>query len=207
MLPDWGALTRLLDSEPETVGPRWLAPCLANHWQINWYKKPLHADMFLNVPPGGQIEVVIGASLDRLGRRRIFRQNPTGVGIYEDDLPDYLSAVPPVEQRAGVEVRRWVGTRVESQPTPIGDPNAPVFVLANFSRPVLADDWDCFLRKARATETGVVTFKTAHHESGEIRSMVLPSAALHRVVDAMHSILDLPQDNLHIFTLSSLGKQ
>lgn len=206
MLPDWGALTRLLDREPETVGPRWLAPCLANHWQINWYRQPLRADMFLNVPRGGRIEVVMGVSLDHLGRPKIFRQKATGVGIFEDDLPDYLRAVSPFENHGGIEVRRWAGTRVESQPTPSGDPNAPVFVLANFSRTVLAGDWDRFLRKARATETGVVTFKTAHHKSGEIRSMILPSAALLQVVGALHGILDLTPDNLHIFTLSSLGK-
>lgn len=206
MLPDWGALTRTLDSEPETVGPRWLAPCLANHWQINWYRQPLNAEAFLNVPHGGQIEVVMGASLDRLGRPRIFRQNPTGVGIFEEDLPEYLRTVSPVENHAGIELRRWVGTRVETQPTRVGDPNAPVFVLANFSRTVRAADWDRFLQQARTTETGVVTFKTAHHESGEIRSMVLPSASLRPIVDGLRSVLDLPPENLCIFTLSSLGK-
>ncbi|MCH8146848.1 MAG: hypothetical protein IH987_02505 [Planctomycetes bacterium] len=207
MLPDWGALTRSLDREPETIGPRWLAPCLANHWQINWYRQPVGVDTFLGIPRGGRIEVVMGASLDRFGRPRIFRQNPTGVGIFEEDLPDYLRAVSPIENHSGIEVRRWVGTRVESQPILSIDPNAPVFVLANFARPVLAADWDRFLQQARATETGVVTFKTVHHESGEIRSMVLPSEALRPVVDTMFRVLDLPPDNLRIFTLSSLGRQ
>ncbi len=205
LLPDWSAATRDITSEPEAAGPRWIAPCLAHHWQINWYRQPTDAASFFAVPDRGQIEVVIGATLDRQGHPKVFRKRASGPGSEEIDLPVYLHDTPPSARRARVEWRRWTGRAIAPSEASLINEEATLFAFVRFHNPPRSHQWETFLENADATNTGVVTFKATPNGSGEFRSMILPARALARVRHSAKSTLGLSPEDLRIFALSPMS--
>lgn len=119
--PDWGRLVQDLNVEPESLGPRWVCPCLANHWQVDWYAKPVAIESLWEMEPGERIEVAMGASLGDDGRPRVYDYDPARRFIAEKPLPEFLATTPPSDVRYGIQLRWWSGIRVETNAA-IGSP-------------------------------------------------------------------------------------
>ena len=204
MPPDWGSVVRRIDQEPLTVGPRWFCGCLANHWQINWYRRPRDEGEFLRVPVGGRIEVVMGAQLDEEGKAKVFRVAKSGDGFVEQPVPDYVAATPPVETRWGVEVRRWCGTRVDEPAVSQTAPGSPVLILAVLKRTPDESQWERFWQESEAYRQGVVTFKAVGHLKTQIWSMIAPANAWPMIQRALKDHLNTPPRDIRCFMLSPL---
>jgi len=204
ILPDWGEVVLSLDEEPETAGPRWICQCLANHWQINWYREPMDYDAFLQIPLGESIEVVMGAQLDHDGKAKVFRRARGGSGIVEEQIPEYLATVTPQDLRCGVELRRWRGTRQSAEAFASVPPDAPVFVLADLTDRPSDDQWKRFLDDIDAGKRGVVTFKPAGRSDRPVDSMIVPADLVDGVSAGMQRHLHAEPTKIHFFALSPL---
>ncbi len=102
LLPDWGGAALAMNAEPRSVGPRWFCLCLANHWQINWYRDRDDDEALLSVPLGGRIEVVMGARHETDDLALVYRPDPDHGGLRENPLPAFLSSIRPHDIRGGV---------------------------------------------------------------------------------------------------------
>lgn len=173
LLPDWGAVVRSIDAEPKAVGPRLLCPCAANHWQINWYRDRSDDAAIASLSLGDRIEVVIGAQLNDAGEAVIYRHNKRLDGIRAEVLPRYLARISATGVRAGVELRRWRGTKVRFADLPASD--APVLVLTRIAKTPLVTKWARFLREYGAYDAGVVPFQTRYLDGEPLHIMVVPS--------------------------------
>ncbi len=179
ILPDWGAVVQSVDAEAKTSGARFFCPCAANHWQINWYRDRSDDATIRSLSTGDHIEVVIGAQLTDAGDAVIFRHNKSLEGVRPEVLPGYLAQVSPSRIQAGVEVRRWRGTKVKlSALTNDGD---PVLALVLLVKTPSMELWARFLRETGAYDAGVVVFKERYLEGGQLHSMVVPSHISGRV--------------------------
>jgi hypothetical protein len=202
-LPDWGQVVQSLDEEPLTVGRRWICPCLANHWQINWYRTDRDDDAFLHLPIGSRIEVVMGAQLGTDGLPKAFRHDPDRRDIREQPLPDYLASVAPRELRSGVEIRRWVGIRTSAEALNLLSPDEPVFILAFVRGPIPNDAWNRFLTLGQADARGVVAFKECQVPGGVIQSLLAPADALNTIGPSLCDDLGVAGGDLRYFALST----
>ncbi|RME38569.1 MAG: hypothetical protein D6788_07160, partial [Planctomycetota bacterium] len=191
LLPDWGGMVRALEREPQRFGPRWICPDLANHWQIGWYRGPLDGDAFLDVPVGGTIEVVLGAQYDHHRRPTIFRHDPDTRTIPQDPLPAYLSNIPPADVRFGIEVRRWIGTRVTFAQAAMMRADAPVLMIFRERRSISNEALSRFLSTVRARERGLIDFKAVRGRDGLIWSMMIPAGSVREVEAAAREVFDL----------------
>ncbi len=204
LLPDWGGAVLAMNAEPRSVGPRWICPCLANHWQINWYRDRDDDEALLSVPLGGRIEVVMGARHETDDLAIVYRPDPDHGGLREQPLPAFLSAIPPHEIRGGVELRRWVGTRramgfLES----VAD-EEPVFIAARAPASPSQAQWMRFLKEGGADERGVVTFKPAIISGVPVRTMIMPAGAVVTIVRALQDHLSIDAADIRLFTLAAL---
>ncbi|MGI0149277.1 MAG: hypothetical protein ACREDF_07075, partial [Thermoplasmata archaeon] len=189
--------------EPLTVGPRWFCPCLANHWQIEWYEHAVPTADFWGVPIGGRIEVVMGAQLGEDDLPRIYGYDPALGFIAEKALPAFLSALPPSEVRSGVEVRRWVGVRIlESMGS---DPklSGPAFLLVRHSRVPPRPAWDRFLASDAVREQGVVAFKEKPHRDGVVQAFLVPTGRLSGILNSMRTCFGIESADVRVFRLGS----
>ncbi len=209
LFPDWGALVQRFEQLPETVGPRWLCPCLANHWQIDWYAQHKTPEALMTVPPGGTIEVVMGAQLER-GGAVVFRTDPYRGGIRPEPLPAYLERVRPVEVSEGIELRRWVATQAESSEVGLFSPMqsshpTPVFIALSLKRNPPVAQWNDFLTKGSAYETGVVAFNLDIVSDGFVRTMFVPSDRVETVISSLGRFIGVDRNDIRVFTLEPLS--
>jgi|GEM_PF-3560101 len=204
LLPDWSVATQSLEQKPMKTEQRWIAPCLAHHWQAKWYRDPFDAAAFAKIPEGGHIEIAMGATLDRRGSARVFQEKPRGAGSDEIELPDYLKRVTPTSSVARVEWRRWMGTRTGTQEAPTSAETSPVFALIHLDDPARPSQWKRFLQISSATDAGVITFKAVPNGAGEIRSLALPARSMPVIRKAAQSALGVGRESIHFFTLSPL---
>ncbi len=223
LYPDWGALVQRLDRLPETCGTRWLCPCLANHWQIDWYRKSTGDVGLLSVPLGGTMEVVMGAQHQN-GEPVIYQDDPYKKVIRSGPLPDYLRRVPPSELTLGVELRRWEATRV---PVPVGPPSSgvaftgraassiaspnnhpvldePAFVVVEFATGPSQGDWDRFLTDGGAFDNGVVPFHMTPMPGGSLFTMIVRTADVSETIQGLRQYLGVSTDRMRLFTLAPL---
>lgn len=205
VLPDWGAAVKAVDAQPVTVGPRWFCHCLANRWQINWYRPDVDYAAFLAVPAGGRIEVVMGAWHDASGQPTVFRVAPHRPGIFEDSMPGYLADSPVDGVIRGVALRRWVGTRLCDDESRNVNPDDTVFILSDVSGVQSPNQWRRFLATSQAYERGVVTFKEVAGGQATIHSMMVPGDSLNAVRAAMVQELQLDPADIHVFSLQPLA--
>jgi len=205
LYPDWGALVLELERTPERVGQRWLCPCLANHWQIDWYARRKRPEALLQVPTGGTIEVVMGVQLERAGAV-VFRNDPYRGGIRPEPLPPYLAHVPYDEVRDGIELRRWIATKVDAGessrfPSREAAVPAPVFLAISMNRKPSASQWREFLTEGAAYEAGVVAFNLDIVDDGFIQTMIVPSTRTLQVIDALGRYAGIDRDAIRVFRL------
>jgi len=138
--PDWGTIAQRYERMPELYGRRWLCPCLANHWQIDWYARNKRPQSLLNASMGGTIEVVMGAQFDRQGPV-VFRHDPVQGGIRPEPLPTYLLATPSTEISGGIALRRWVGRRVVPGDLELAPRAEPAFLAVRINTASSRSTW------------------------------------------------------------------
>lgn len=204
ILPDWGAAVKAVDDQATTVGPRWFCHCLANRWQVNWYRGGVDYGSFLAIPPGESIEVVMGAWRDRSGRPTVYTVAPHRPGIFRDTMPAYLAKSAVVDVIGGVALRRWEGVRIVGAEVESVDPQQPVFLLVASTGVVANELWREFLSKSQAYERGVVTFMHVFGQDARIDSMLVPGKSLPVIRSAMNQVLKLSADDIHVFALKQL---
>ncbi|MCH7872738.1 MAG: hypothetical protein IID33_13660, partial [Planctomycetes bacterium] len=206
LLPDWGGAVLAMNAEPKSVGPRWFCLCLANHWQINWYRDRGDDEALLSVPVGGRIEVVMGARHETDDLAIVYRSDPNRNRVRERPLPVFLSAVRPHEIRGGVELRRWVGTRRAMDFLESVADDEPVFIAARAPASPSHAQWMRFLKEGGADERGVVTFKPAIISGVPIRTMIMPAGAAETIVQALQDHLLIDAAGIRLFTLAVLER-
>lgn len=204
LLPDWGGAVLAMNAEPRSVGPRWFCLCLANHWQINWYRDRGDDDALLSVPVGGRIEVVMGARHETDGPAIVYRSDPNHGGVREQPLPAFLSAVRPHEIRGGVELRRWVGTRRAMDVLESVADEEPVFISARGPASPSPAQWMRFLNEGEAHERGVITFKPTIISGVRVRTMIMPAGAAVTIVRSLQDHLLIDAADIQLFTLAAL---
>ncbi len=222
LLPDWGEVVQRLDREPATVGPRWLCPCLANHWQIEWYEDAAPVETFWNVPVGGKIEVAMGAALGEDLQPRVYGYDPALKFIAEQPLPRFLASIPPDEVRSGIQLRLWSASRIDT-PMAWTEPNAPgawnvsegadqsdppangaSFLLVRYPSVPPTSAWDRFLSERVVQAHGLVAFKERPLAGEVVQSYVVASEALSDILQAMRTHFDIEPDAIHVFRLDAL---
>ncbi len=204
LYPDWGAIVLRLDRTSETVGPRWFCPCLANHWQIDWYRKPNRDADMLDVPLGGTMEVVMGAQHER-GKPVIFRNDPYHKGIRPEPLPDYLRRVPMSELTYGVELRRWKATRVLITSDAGLSPEVPVFMAVGLTTKPNNEDWNGFLIQGGAYENGVVPFNLVPIPDGFLLTLLLRNGDVSKTIEGLRHHAGVAADRVRLFRLTPLS--
>jgi len=202
--PDWGAIVQRFERIPETAGPRWICPCLANHWQIDWYAERKQPEALVTVPPGATIEVVMGAQLERTGPI-VFRNNPYEGGIRPEPLPPYLLAVEPSEISAGISIRRWVATRTEPQRLDHPVLPKPVFLAMSLKQKPSVGAWREFLTAGNAYEADVVAFNLDVIANGFVQTMMVPSDKVETVLDSLSRFIGVDRNDLRVFALEPFG--
>jgi len=125
--PDWGGMVQRLNDTPETVGPRWVARCLTNHWQIDWYQPISKLDRILAIPEGKTIEVLAGFQYDLQHQEISYQQDNKQKAIVPRPIPPFLASIAATDIR-GVAVRRWVGVKEEISNLQDSDPEKKVFM-------------------------------------------------------------------------------
>ena len=177
ILPDWGAAVLAVDEQPETVGPRWFCRCLANHWQINWYRANEDLDRFLTRAPGASFEVVLGTQRDERGREIVFRADSAAAAVVPATLPEYLATTPIAQTVSGVNLRRWRAAGIGLSTIPASPADRPVFVW--LVSPTGVNGFDPIRDLLAADqERQVVTFKPVDHGGRVIHSLILPAKLL-----------------------------
>lgn len=202
--PDWGSIVQHYETMPGPIGQRWICPCLANHWQIDWYAGKKRAMSLLEVPQGGTIEVVLGAQLERQGPV-VFRDNPLHAGIHPEPMPPYLLAVPAAEIRAGISVRRWRARRVspaEIEPDVLPE---PAFVAVRHRRKPTTDQWHAFLTDGGAYDNGVVEFNLDAVPGGFVQTFMMPATTVEQTIGALVAELGVAPGDVRVFTLEPLN--
>ena len=206
LFPDWGALVKQLERTPETVGPRWLCPCLANHWQIDWYAERKQPGALMMVPLGGTIEVVMGAQIERTGPV-VFRNNPYKGGIRPEPLPPFLLAVGSSQISAGISIRRWVATRTEPRRFENTVLPKPVFLAMSLKQKPGVGAWREFLTAGEAYEAGVVAFNLDAVSDGFVQTMIVPSDRVEAVIDSLTRFAGVDRSDIHVFGLAPLNME
>lgn len=203
LLPDWGEVTLALSRETATHGPRWFCPCLANHWQINWYRSNLNDESILQVEPGETIEVILGAQFDDHGEPVVFRHDPVRDWFVQERIPAYLRLHPPTATRWGVQLRRWIGTRRPLETISRVASDSPVFLAVAAPPRTPRARWLAFLRSGR--RSGMVTFKETPIDGGTIRSLIVPASAAATLVESLARELNVEPGDVRCFQLSPPG--
>jgi hypothetical protein len=204
LLPDWGQVVQSLEKDPLTVGPRWMCPCLANHWQINWYRTRVDENASSGVPPDSRIEIVLGAQLGDDGRPKVFRHDPVRGDIRESSLPPYLVAVARHDLIGGVELRRCVATETSLESLADVAAENPVFIEVIARTAIANDAWMRFLTVGQADVSGVVTFKEQPTPIGIAYSMIAPVGALDKIVPSLRDDLGFEDQDIRFFSLAPL---
>lgn len=201
--PDWGSIVQRYESMPEPIGQRWICPCLANHWQIDWYAQKKRPASLLDVPKGGTIEVVMGAQLERQAPV-VFRDNPVHAGIHPELLPPYLLAVPTAEFRAGIFVRRWRAQRVSPAEIEPDVLPAPAFVAVRHRHKPTISQWHAFLTDGGAYDHGVIEFNLDAVPGGFVQTFMMPESNVQQTIGAMTRYLGVHPDDVRVFSLEPL---
>lgn len=209
--PDWGAVTMDSIATPPRFGPRWFCPCLANHWQINWYQPRVDAAVFMNTPIGGTIDVVMGAQIGDDGRPKVYRHDPVRGAIRESALPEYLAGLAPAGLRHGVERREWIGVRTayfqdaDSADTAVArdDSVQPVLIFAIQRQPITAEAWNRFLTEGGAHDAGLIAFKETTSSVGVLQSYMAPANRLPDLTRAMTFYLGLQEADMAFYRLDT----
>jgi hypothetical protein len=204
LLPDWGAVVRSVDATAKTAGPRFFCPCAANHWQINWYRDRSDDAAIGSLAFGESVEIVMGAQLNDAGEAVIYRHNKRLDGVRAEVLPDYLARVGPSHVQAGVELRRWRGTKVRLADLPVG--GAPVIVLAKLDHGPSVGQWGKFLGDAGAFDAGVVVFKERFLEDMQLHSMIIPADFAEQADQFLRKELGATNGDLSWIKLSPLSE-
>ncbi len=206
LYPDWGGIVLRLDRLPETEGRRWLCPCLANHWQIDWYRKPNRDADLLDVAVGRTIEVVMGAQHEN-GKPVIYRSDPFRGGIRPGPLPDYLGRVRMAAFTRGVELRRWKATRVPLLGRREDDPDAPVFMAVYLSKKSTQEEWNSFLIEGGAYANGVVPFNLVPIPDGFLLTLIVRSGDAAATIDGLRQYVGVASDGMRRFSLTPLASK
>lgn len=209
--PDWGAVTMEYAGTPPRFGPRWFCPCLANHWQINWYQPKVDPAVFMNTPIGGTIDVVMGAQIGDDGRPKVYRHDPVRGAIRESALPKFLARIAPPGVRHGVESREWTGVRIaadfqdraSADAGAAHDPDRPVLIFAIQRKPITAEAWNRFLTEGGAHDAGLIAFKETTSSAGVLQSYVAPANRLLDLTRAMTVYLDLQEADMAFYRLDT----
>lgn len=204
LLPDWGEVVEHLDSEPATVGPRWICPCLAHHWQIEWYENSVAMETYWNVPVDGTIEVAMGAALGEDGQPRIYGYDPARKFIAEKPLPAFLAAALPNEVRSGIQVRRWSATRMDGSDDAVSHTSHVIFVLVRYSQVPPTSAWDRFLSEPVVRTHGLVAFKERPLAGEFVQSFIVPGEVLGEISNAMREHLGVEREAIHVFQLDAM---
>jgi hypothetical protein len=205
LLPDWGDAVMTVDGEPETVGPRWFCHSMANHWQINWYREPAYLARCSAVPPGGNIEVVMGTQRDESGREVVFQFDPAARAILQGPVPRYIEGVPIAETISGVALRRWRGTRIEADEETLIPSDEPIFALVLVSDAAVANEADYYV-KSRAVGKEIVTFKPLGAKNGAVWSLIAPARLRPFVVTSLVTGAAVDSSDIHWFRMSSVPR-
>lgn len=232
LLPDWGAMVQELDREGGSFGPRWVCPCLANHWTIHWYRPA--GDRLRHIldrsdggaglegraggEAGRDIEVILGAEFDEFGRPTLYREDVERGAIVPDRVPPYLAASPVWRTRHGIELRRWRGvpadpaTRPPIPATPRdglapGAADAPALIYLELQPAPPPEKLKRFLLSIDAWSAGVVTFKSVVVEGRAVASLIAPRRLIPTLLDASGRDLDLPPERVHLFLLEPAAGQ
>ncbi|MBI4717921.1 MAG: hypothetical protein HY763_08975 [Planctomycetes bacterium] len=197
--PDWGQAVLALQAEPEVDGPRWFLPCLANHWQINWYRAPRDDAALLDIPASRSIEIVLGATRDAAGVSTAFAEDPEWPSVRQIPLPAFLASVPATA-RSDVELRRWRGVRIGTEDLARVSPEAIVCALA-LDRSDSTAAWRGFLQSVRSEPRSILTFKGIGTSRGFLRSLVCTGAAARRVDAALQESMGTDVRDVAYFQL------
>ena len=108
--------------------------------------------------------------------------------------------------RGNVEVRRWVGTRIDGGEVAAQDLDVPVAIFARSAVDPSAERWRGFWNEGRAHDRGVVTFKPVPVSGGRLQTMILPAGAVQPTVAALVDRLGVNRGDIHVFTLSPLNR-
>jgi len=205
LLPDWGAWILEQDRRDERQVRRWLCPCLANHWQIDWYEGNPDASAVMDTPIGGQIEVMLGAQLGDDGKPKVFRRNPDLGGIHEDDLPGYLAESGSNGVRHGIEIHRWLATRIDF--AEIGDDagTEPILVVAELEAEATAAQWQGILLAEDVHGQGVVEFATAPYAGRLVQTLIAPAQSLPALRETLVWELGSKEEDIHVFRLQPIA--
>lgn len=108
ILPNWGGAVQAVGSRPPTDGPRWVSPCLAHHWPIQWYQGAQAAAHMAYAPADQPLEILVGTTTQPDQRAEIiYREDPVRQAIVETPAPTWLTGHRHVERLHGVNLRRW----------------------------------------------------------------------------------------------------
>ncbi len=202
--PDYGAAVIALEKEPETVGPRWVCTCLANHWQMDWYSAAKDPDAFLEVPFGSTIEVILAGRHDEGNNPWIYRPGPLGY-LVEKPVPDYVAAGRPHSIRLGLELRRWLGTRIAENRLSSLNGETPLLVLLPLSAPPEGAPWGRFLADCEAQTRDILTFRDVRGTKGSIASLIAPASAWPTLRASAQRNLTADLAEMRVFALSPLA--
>ena len=173
-LPDWGDSVSAVDREPERIGPRWICPCPANHWQINWYRTRRDLDRFLDVPIDGTMEVVLGTQIGERGGKIIYQLDPSSGSVRQLPIPEYIERERIAMARSGVDLRRWRALRIEIDEAGELRPDQPVFLLIAIKQFADTIGLSRLLRRTGA-DRDVLVFKPIASGDRLLWSLIVPA--------------------------------
>ncbi len=202
IFPDWGGMVQRIDKEPENFGPRWIARCLANHWQIDWYQPHATIDRILAVPLGETIEVVAGFQYDKRHQEISYQSDIKQSAILPCPIPSYLKSHPATDIR-GVPVRRWVGVKEGVSGLEAFDSENPVFLAISIESQAMNHVMLRMETLGKSMLRDVVFFAQSQPVNRKVSTLIAPKHIAARIALLLHA----DESNLltiHAFALTPL---
>ncbi|MEK6677418.1 MAG: hypothetical protein AABZ47_17415 [Planctomycetota bacterium] len=204
MPPDWGGAVTEIQAQPLHHGPRWISPCLVNHWQVDWYQSESWVEELLRIPPGETIELVHVNPLNGDGRSAIFRIADTEDTFVEGELPSFLAQAPASIEFRGVEVRRWKGVRVSEIPSDRDHSGSLLLLLVQLDdRTKIFDAKQRFEIQRRSQAHGAVSFHLTSVQNGDVWPLLFSVESQSNIQGLLES-LEVNANALHWFSLSTI---
>ncbi len=201
--PDWGGMVQRINEKPQTFGPRWIARCMANHWQIEWYQPHETIDRLLAVPLGETVEIVVGFQYDKQHGEISYQPDTEQAAIVPRPIPPFLANVSASDIR-GVPVRRWVGVREVISSLDDTDPEKTVFLAISTDGSAISHVMGCIDNLGQSILHDVVFFAQSRSLNGNVVTLIAPASLATRIAHVLQLDISLEPLTLHAFTLTPI---
>lgn len=201
LLPDWGAVANKVGVSTDAERPHHLALCKANHWQIRWQLGPA-ANPPITQPPS-PFDLVVGAQRSESGERVIFRALPGVPGIRPAPLPEWFRNAPAATEIAGVELRAFTATPIESSAIP---PHQPLFIATRREASTNPNQWTRFIESPSVTGAGLIPMKEVYDNGSYVQTMIVGRNG-EDVIQALSESLGARRDQITAYALESIPTQ